>query len=222
MAVWRMRTEPVGYETTIDEICSLDWENLSQDTLGDIARVYYYFSIQFRENLEIACQLYPWDLKLRQLIQEECNTDNLSPWPDVASIGERLNHDDRVDGVLVQLPRPRQIEPHRVIAAIDRPGRVIGQRLDVFESNQHVHGLMFDPLIAADRLAEGDAQFGVFDSHVEHLLCPPQFSIVIRAMLRPGVSFDTREQADAVSIVVPSRVRAATTVTAARCASPTT
>ena len=32
---------------------------------------------------------------------------------------EKLNIDDRVDGVLVQLPLPRQIDPHRVIAAID-------------------------------------------------------------------------------------------------------
>jgi methylenetetrahydrofolate dehydrogenase (NADP+) / methenyltetrahydrofolate cyclohydrolase len=32
---------------------------------------------------------------------------------------EKLNLDDRVDGVLVQLPLPRQIDPHRVIAAID-------------------------------------------------------------------------------------------------------
>jgi methylenetetrahydrofolate dehydrogenase (NADP+) / methenyltetrahydrofolate cyclohydrolase len=35
---------------------------------------------------------------------------------------EKLNIDDRVDGVLVQLPLPRQIDPHRVIAAID-PGK---------------------------------------------------------------------------------------------------
>jgi methylenetetrahydrofolate dehydrogenase (NADP+)/methenyltetrahydrofolate cyclohydrolase len=32
---------------------------------------------------------------------------------------ERLNADDRVDGILVQLPLPRQIDPHRVIATID-------------------------------------------------------------------------------------------------------
>jgi methylenetetrahydrofolate dehydrogenase (NADP+)/methenyltetrahydrofolate cyclohydrolase len=32
---------------------------------------------------------------------------------------EKLNADDRVDGVLVQLPLPAQIDPHRVIAAID-------------------------------------------------------------------------------------------------------
>lgn len=32
---------------------------------------------------------------------------------------EKLNHDDRVDGVLVQLPLPRQIDPHRVVGTID-------------------------------------------------------------------------------------------------------
>jgi len=104
VAVWRMRTEPVDYETTIDEICSLDWENLSKDALVNIAWVYYYFSIQFRENLEIACQLYPWDRKLRQLMQEECNTDNLSPWPDVASTGERMNHDEFMRRLLTLSP----------------------------------------------------------------------------------------------------------------------
>jgi methylenetetrahydrofolate dehydrogenase (NADP+)/methenyltetrahydrofolate cyclohydrolase len=32
---------------------------------------------------------------------------------------EKLNHDDRVDGVLVQLPLPRQIDPHRIVSTID-------------------------------------------------------------------------------------------------------
>lgn len=32
---------------------------------------------------------------------------------------ERLNQDDRVDGVLVQLPLPRQIDPDRIVSAID-------------------------------------------------------------------------------------------------------
>lgn len=32
---------------------------------------------------------------------------------------ERLNQDDRVDGLLVQLPLPRQIDPHRIVSAID-------------------------------------------------------------------------------------------------------
>ena len=32
---------------------------------------------------------------------------------------EKLNDDDRIDGILVQLPLPRQIDPHRVVGTID-------------------------------------------------------------------------------------------------------
>jgi methylenetetrahydrofolate dehydrogenase (NADP+)/methenyltetrahydrofolate cyclohydrolase len=32
---------------------------------------------------------------------------------------EKLNRDERIDGVLVQLPLPRQIDPHRVVGTID-------------------------------------------------------------------------------------------------------
>jgi methylenetetrahydrofolate dehydrogenase (NADP+)/methenyltetrahydrofolate cyclohydrolase len=32
---------------------------------------------------------------------------------------EKLNQDDRVDGILVQLPLPWQIDPHRIIAVVD-------------------------------------------------------------------------------------------------------
>jgi methylenetetrahydrofolate dehydrogenase (NADP+)/methenyltetrahydrofolate cyclohydrolase len=32
---------------------------------------------------------------------------------------EKLNHDERVDGVLVQLPLPRQIDPHWILGTID-------------------------------------------------------------------------------------------------------
>jgi methylenetetrahydrofolate dehydrogenase (NADP+)/methenyltetrahydrofolate cyclohydrolase len=41
--------------------------------------------------------------------------------PEAALVAEveKLNADDRVDGVLVQLPLPRHIDPHRIIAAID-------------------------------------------------------------------------------------------------------
>ncbi|MBV8505873.1 MAG: bifunctional methylenetetrahydrofolate dehydrogenase/methenyltetrahydrofolate cyclohydrolase FolD [Alphaproteobacteria bacterium] len=35
-----------------------------------------------------------------------------------AEIG-KLNQDDRIDGVLVQLPLPRQIDPHRILGTID-------------------------------------------------------------------------------------------------------
>lgn len=39
---------------------------------------------------------------------------------------QRLNADDRVDGILVQLPLPRQIDPYRVITAIDSAKDVDG------------------------------------------------------------------------------------------------
>ena len=82
-----------GYRGVIDKICELSWSSLDATEITSIAWSYYYFSVQFRENLEIACNLYPDDILLRQLATEECNTDNLSPWPGVAEIGERLDHD---------------------------------------------------------------------------------------------------------------------------------
>jgi hypothetical protein len=94
LTAWPVRAEASKCATVIDEMCALGWSNLSKNALTDVAWVYYYFSIQFRENLEIACHLYPNDLKLKQLMDEECYTDNLSPWPSVASIGEKINHDE--------------------------------------------------------------------------------------------------------------------------------
>ena len=85
----------------IDQICCLDWDNISADAVDRVAHAYYYFSIQFRENLEAACRLYPDDEKLKELRKGECDTDNLSPWPGVAAPGERLNHDEFVRRLLV-------------------------------------------------------------------------------------------------------------------------
>jgi hypothetical protein len=82
------------YERVIDEICLLNWAGLSGDATAAVARAYYYFSIQFRENLRIARGLYPDDGKLCQLEREECDTDNLSPWPGIAAPGEKMNHDE--------------------------------------------------------------------------------------------------------------------------------
>jgi hypothetical protein len=67
---------------------------------------YYYFSIQFRENLLVACRLYPRDPALRRLLEDqasklvsvECKTDKLSPWPDVALDGEPRDHDKFMHG----------------------------------------------------------------------------------------------------------------------------
>ncbi len=39
--------------------------------------------------------------------------------PGLAAEIERLNKNDRVDGVLVQLPLPQQIDPHRILGTID-------------------------------------------------------------------------------------------------------
>jgi hypothetical protein len=90
----RPTTQASGFEAHIESICRLDWDSLDRDDLLAAARAYYYFSIQFRENLEAACALFPQDSKLLQLRREECNTDNLSPWPGIASPGERMDHDE--------------------------------------------------------------------------------------------------------------------------------
>ena len=40
-----------AYERLIDDICELDWISLTQEDLINVAWVYYYFSVQFRECL---------------------------------------------------------------------------------------------------------------------------------------------------------------------------
>ena len=82
------------HEVVIDRICSLNWACLTEADLTAVALAYYSFSVQFRENLEIACMLYPGDPLLKRLAREECATDNLSPWPGIADPGEKLDHDE--------------------------------------------------------------------------------------------------------------------------------
>ncbi len=106
-------------QQSIDAICGFNWEAITQDDLLDVARIYYYFSIQFRENLQIARDLYPDDEKLRELEAAECNTDNLSPWPGVAFAGEKIDHDEFMRRLLEFSPID---ERHR--SALDE----IGQR----------------------------------------------------------------------------------------------
>jgi len=83
-----------AYQQVVDDICKLRWVILTQDDMMKVAWAYYYFSVQFRESLEIARNIYPDDDQLRELDQGERDTDNLSPWPGVAAIGERMNHDE--------------------------------------------------------------------------------------------------------------------------------
>jgi len=82
------------YAQVIDEICALQWTSLSREQLFSVAMAYYYFSIQFRENLEVACELFPGDEQLSLLREGECETSNLSPFPGIAASGERMNHDE--------------------------------------------------------------------------------------------------------------------------------
>ncbi len=96
--------ETFQYERVVDSICGLNWRNVNQEELKEVATIYYYFSIQFRENLQIARQLYPDDAKLIELEAGECATDNLSPWPGVAQAGERLDHDEFMRRALERSP----------------------------------------------------------------------------------------------------------------------
>jgi len=111
-------SRPFEYPAVIDEICQLGWRGLSADDMVSVAWAYYFFSIQFRENLKIARGLYPHDEKLAQLEREECDTDNLSPWPGVTEAGERVNHDEFMRRTIALLP----IDPAR-----ERRLRAIGE-----------------------------------------------------------------------------------------------
>jgi hypothetical protein len=82
------------YKCVIREIGNFAWAGLNADELYAVATAYYYFSVQFRENLIVALSIFPGDEKLIRLKQEECDTANLSPWPGVAASGERMDHDE--------------------------------------------------------------------------------------------------------------------------------
>lgn len=82
-----------GFKPVIEEICAFNWSALDQTQLSAVGWAYYFFSVQFRENLEIAVSQHPDDKQLQRLMLEECDTDNLSPWPGVAGPGEKMDHD---------------------------------------------------------------------------------------------------------------------------------
>jgi hypothetical protein len=103
------------FERVIDQICRMPWEKISNDEILRVAKVYYYFSIQFRENLAIACQLLPEDENLKKLYREECDTDNLSPFPGITEVGERINHDEFMKRLL-------QIQPIQQQALLEQAG----------------------------------------------------------------------------------------------------
>ena len=60
-----------SFHRFIDAISGLKWSALSQDELMAASCAYYYFSVQFCEAVEIACNLYPSDSKLIELREGE-------------------------------------------------------------------------------------------------------------------------------------------------------
>lgn len=92
------------YRSIIDAVCDLRWADLDRAGISTVAWAYYYFSVQFRENLQVAHGLYPDDPALDRLVAEECATNNLSPWPGVAQAGETLDHDEFMRRVLTLSP----------------------------------------------------------------------------------------------------------------------
>jgi hypothetical protein len=102
------------YQAVIADICNLGWSSLSSEEMVSATWAYYYFSIQFRESLRAARSLYPNDDKLMQLEREECDTDNLAPWPGVAAPGEKMNHDEfmrrTLDLYAVEPDRARELD----------------------------------------------------------------------------------------------------------------
>jgi hypothetical protein len=105
------------FEEIIERICDMRWERLDGGEMLAIANAYYFFSVQFRENLQIACRLYPDDCKLRALRGEECHTDNLSPWPGIAEAGEQLDHDEFMRRALLLQPLDHRDDLNGVGAA---------------------------------------------------------------------------------------------------------
>jgi len=98
----------------IGEICGLNWSALSRDELIDVAWAYYFFSVQFCENVGIARRLYPEDKRLEELDRGERNTDNLSPCPGVVAVGEKVDHDEFMRRTL-QLETIDDLRRHRLL-----------------------------------------------------------------------------------------------------------
>jgi hypothetical protein len=92
-----------GDRTILDKICDLNWALLDREGISAVCWAYYYFSIQFRENLEVAYRLYPSEA-LASLVKGECDTDNLSPWPRVVEVGEKADHDEFMRRLLLLSP----------------------------------------------------------------------------------------------------------------------
>ena len=114
------------YQRVIDEVSNFNWRRLERNELLMACRAYYYFSKQFVDAVHIACDLYPSDQNLISLREGECDTDNLSPYPDIAEKGEKMNHDEFMRRIvefasLDQAARKRvDILGHEYLAEVSR------------------------------------------------------------------------------------------------------
>jgi hypothetical protein len=97
------------YKSVIVRLIEFDWENLTSDEMIAAASACYYFSVQFRENLETARRLFNADIRLAQLERKECKSSNLSPWPEVAIPGEKMHRDEFMRRALLLHSIPAEI-----------------------------------------------------------------------------------------------------------------
>lgn len=128
------------YRFVVDEITALPWQSLSIFDLKAVAWGYYYFSVQFRESLNLACGTYPHDRLLQVLREGECDTDNLSPFDGIAKPGERMNHDEFMRRVLNltdlntrQCTRLRQIGMRYLAFTRDLPPHARAMSIPTYE-----------------------------------------------------------------------------------------
>jgi hypothetical protein len=96
-----MHSGSTGYQQIVDEICHFRWSEINRNELLAVSQATYYFSVQFCETVEMACRLHPFDPLLAELREEQCNSDDLSPYPGVAKPCEKLNLGEFMRRVLV-------------------------------------------------------------------------------------------------------------------------
>ena len=164
----RHATDDFAYPGVIADIVDLPWASLTPSEGVDLAWAYYFFSIQFRENLETALTLFPHDEKLHELRDGECDTANLSPWPGVAAEGERMHHDTfmrRVLDLTPIAPEKRRLFQYRGERYLDRvralPAQTRATSIASYEDGglEQVFTAMLNAPLSDDPLSRGFRHF---------------------------------------------------------------
>jgi hypothetical protein len=166
-----------SYEQIISEICEFGWPDFTEHDMICAARAYYFFSVQFRENLQLACELFPANKNLKLLKSEECDTDNLSPFPHISISGEKLNHDEFVRRLLELSPVTKS-EHHYFNSVGDR---YLNEIRDI------------DPMLRA--LSIASYEDGGIERVFTAILTAPEFTNsslkAFRFFMREHIRFDT-------------------------------